>query len=44
MTSDSLDMTIEVRSKTGSELVKNVMKVDGVKGVSLLSHDGEVTF
>lgn len=44
MTSDSLDMTIEVRSKNGSELVKNVMKIDGVKGASLLSHDGEVTF
>ncbi len=44
MTSDSLDMTIEVRSKNGSDLVKNVMKIEGVKGVSLLSHDGEVTF
>ena len=44
MTSDSLDMTIEVRSKNGSDLVKNVMKIDGVKGASLLSHDGEVTF
>ena len=44
MTADSLDMTIEVRSKSGAELVKNVMKVEGVKGASLLAHDGEVTF
>ncbi|MCR4677904.1 MAG: DUF4956 domain-containing protein [Lachnospiraceae bacterium] len=44
LTANSLDMTIEVRSKAGSELVKNVMKVEGVKGASLLAHDGEVTF
>lgn len=44
MTSDSLDMTIEVRSKFGAELIKNVMGVKGVKAASLLSHDGEVTF
>ncbi len=44
MTADSLDMTIEVRSKQGSELVRKVMSVEGVKGASLLAHDGEVTF
>ena len=44
LTANSLDMTIEVRSKAGSELVKNVMRVEGVKGASLLAHDGEVTF
>ena len=44
MTAQSLDLTIELRTSQGAELLKNVMEVDGVSYASLLSHDGEVTF
>ena len=44
MTAQSLDLTIELRTAEGSELVKKVMEVDGILYASLLSHDGEVTF
>lgn len=44
MTMDSLDMTIEVRTKEDAELLKAVMAVSGVSSASLLKHDGEVTF
>ena len=44
MTLSGLDMTIEVRTQEGSELVREVMKVESVGSASLLSHDGEVTF
>ena len=44
MTVSALDMTIEVRTHEGSELVREVMKVESVSSASLLSHDGEVTF
>ena len=44
MTKDSLDMIIELRTNAGSELLKEVLSLDGVTSASLLSHDGEVTF
>lgn len=44
MTSAALDLTIEVRTDKGSELIRNLMRVPGVTAASLLRHDGEVTF
>ena len=44
MTAQSLDLTIELRTSEGAELVKKVMEVDDILYASLLSHDGEVTF
>lgn len=39
-----LDMIIEIRVKEEAELVKAVSRIPEVTGVSLISHDGEVTF
>ena len=44
MTSNTLDLTVELRTDRESELIRDVMKVPGVSSASLLSHDGEVTF
>lgn len=44
MTSTTLDMTIEVRTKEGDKLVREMMKVENVSSATLLAHDGEVTF
>ncbi len=44
MTSDTLDITIELRTDRESELIKGVMNVPDVSSAALLSHDGEVTF
>ena len=44
MTDVSLDLVMELRTSEGSALVRDVKKVSGVTAVSLLSHDGEVTF
>lgn len=44
MAKDSLDMTIEVRTKEEAALLKAVLEVPGVGNASLLKHDGEVTF
>ena len=44
LTADSLDLVLELRTAEGSRLVKAVMRLEGVRSVSLLSHDGEVTF
>lgn len=44
MTQDSLDMIIELRTNSGSELLKEILTLKGVTSASLLSHDGEVTF
>lgn len=41
---DQLNMTIEISTKSVSELIKDTLKVNGVKSVSALAHDGEVTF
>ena len=44
MTKESLDMIIELRTNAGSDLLKEVLSLDGVTSASLLSHDGEVAF
>lgn len=44
MTNTTLDLTIEVSTEKGSELVRDVMREDSVLSASLISHDGEVTF
>lgn len=38
------DMIIELRVKDGGSLVKEVAALKGIRNVSLLSHDGEVTY
>lgn len=43
MTSSSLTLTIELRLADG-KLVKDIQSIAGVTSVSLLSHNGEVTF
>ncbi len=40
----SMDMVVEVRVKEESAFVKEVSGLDRVQAVSLISHDGEVTF
>ena len=44
LTAGSADIVIELRTSHGYELVREVMDAEGVSSVSLLSHDGEVTF
>lgn len=44
MTDVSLDLVIELRTAEGRALVREVKGVSGVTSVSLLAHDGEVTF
>ena len=44
MTASTLDLTIEVRTAEGRELLLEIMEQKGILSASLLSHDGEVTF
>lgn len=44
MTAATLDLTVELRTDKGDELTRTVASLSGVSSVSLLSHDGEVTF
>lgn len=44
LTDVSLDLVLELRTAEGSALIRDVMKLKGVTSVSLLAHDGEVTF
>ena len=44
LSGEACDLVIELRVKDGAALTKALSGVDGVNGVSLLSHDGEVTF
>ena len=44
MTDVSLDLVMELRTGEGSALIRDVKSVSGVTAVSLLAHDGEVTF
>ncbi len=44
MTNDHLDLTIELRTSEGQELVRKIIDIEGVTSANLLSHDGEVTF
>lgn len=39
-----VDLVIELRVKDGEKLVDEISKLDKITNVSLLSHDGEVTF
>ena len=43
LTSDSLDMIVEVNVDEESELVHDVLNIEGVTSASLLTHDGEIT-
>lgn len=43
LTPNSLDMVIELKVNEESELVHEIIALDGVTSASLLSHDGEVT-
>ena len=44
LTSSTLDLTIELRTKEDSALVRDVQAIEGVQSVALLKHDGETTF
>ncbi len=44
LTQSTADLVIELRVSKSSELVKEIIKLEGISSASLLSHDGEVTF
>lgn len=44
LTSNQLDIVVELRTKEDKSLVKSISELNGIVNVSLLSHDGEVTF
>lgn len=44
ISNNQLDLVYELRVKEGIELTNELYTLDGVYSVSLLSHDGEVTF
>lgn len=44
ISNNEFDMVIEVRLSNERELIKQVAEISGVSSVSLLAHDGEVTF
>lgn len=44
LTDGSLELVYELRTKDGAALSKAISSVEGVSSVSLLSHDGEVSF
>ncbi len=44
LSAEQLDMVVELRVKEEKELVKGINGLEGVRAVSLLAHDGEVTF
>ena len=44
LTDGSLELVYELRTKDGAALSKAISAVEGVSSVSLLSHDGEVSF
>ena len=44
ITGSGMDMVVEVRVKAESAFVKEVSGLSGVQSVSLIAHDGEVTF
>ncbi len=44
ITASSLDITIELKTKEGGKLVRDLIAIDGVQSANLLQHDGEVTF
>lgn len=44
VTKAALDLIIELRTDTGSQLILDVLDIPSVCSASLMSHDGEVTF
>ena len=44
MTKNALDLVVELRTGSGSELLRGVLGVNSVAHASLMAHDGEVTF
>lgn len=44
LSSTSVDITYELRCKNGKDLLKEINELNDVSSVSLLSHDGEITF
>ncbi len=44
ITKNGMDMIVELRIKDGRALVKEIAKMEKISMVSLLSHDGEVTY
>ena len=44
ITGSGLDLTIELRTDKGRELISELVKCESVVSADLLSHDGEVTF
>lgn len=44
MTMTTLDLIVELRTDCGDELIRNLIKIEGVCSASLMTHDGEVTF
>lgn len=44
LTKTSLDLVVELRTAQGDRLVQELIGLSGVASVSLLAHDGEVTF
>lgn len=44
MTKTTLDLIIELRTESGSALIKDVLSIESVESASLVAHDGEVTF
>ena len=44
VTAGAVDLVLELRTAQGAELVKAVNALKGIRPVSLMSHDGEVSF
>lgn len=44
MTSSTFDLTVEIRTDKGADLIKEINSINGIVSVALLSHDGEATF
>jgi len=44
MSATQLDMVIECRPKNAPAMVRDMVNLDGMKHVSLISHDGEITY
>ena len=44
VSAQTLDLVLELRTAQGAELVRAVNQLEGVQSVSLMSHDGEVSF
>lgn len=43
VTKNSMKLAVEVRVKKQSELLDEILKLDGIRGASLVEHNGEVT-